>query len=121
MLACNVMKTFRLDPTAGGDQAAAVAGKIDKLLREGKRVAVTIAEEQELLSPRQAARRLGFSRRHVTRLIDYGVLEARQLPGSSDWKVSLWSVLTLEERRAESHRVTAEWSRDLDAMGAPAE
>jgi hypothetical protein len=27
----------------------------------------------------------------------------------------------LEERRAESDRRTAEWSRDLDAMGAPAE
>lgn len=115
------MKTFRLDPTAAGDRAAAVAAEIDKLLSEGKRVAVTVAEEQELLSPQQAARRLGFSRQHVRRLIDYNMLEARQLPGSSDWKIPLWSVLALEERRAESHRVTAEWSRDLDAMGAPAE
>lgn len=121
VLACNLMKTFRLDPTAAGDQAAAVAGEIDKLLREGRRVAVTIAEEQELLSPQQAARRLGFSRRHVTRLIDHGVLEVRQPPGSSDWKIPLWSVLALEERRAEHDRLTAEWSRDLDAMGAPAE
>lgn len=105
MLACSVMKTFRLNPTAAGDQAAAVAGKIDKLLREGKRVAVTIAEEQELLSFQQAARRLGFSRQHVRRLIDYGALEARQLPGSS-CRIPLWSVLALEERRAEHDRLT---------------
>lgn len=59
------MKTMHLDPTAG-DQAASVAEEVDKLLREGKQVAVTVAEEQELLSPQQAARRLGFSRQHVT-------------------------------------------------------
>ena len=43
------MKTFRLDPIVG-DQATAVVKAVDKLLREGKRVVVTIAEEQELLS-----------------------------------------------------------------------
>ena len=114
------MKTFRLDST-GGDQATSVAEKIDKQLSEGKRVVVTIAEEQELLSPHQAARRLGFSCQHVRRLIDYGVLEARQPSGSSYWRIPMWSVLALEERRAESDRLTAEWSRDLDAMGALAE
>jgi len=30
-------------------------------------------------------------------------------------------VLALEERRRESDRYTAEWSRDLDAMRAPVE
>jgi|SRR5665811_999377 len=114
------MKTLHLDPTAG-DQAATVVEEIDKLLREGKHVAVTVAEAQELLSPQQAARRLGISRQHVRRLIDSGQLEARQLPGSSYWKIPLSSVLACEERRAESDRLTAEWSRDLDAMGAPAE
>lgn len=114
------MKTLHLDPTAG-DKAASVAEEVDKLLREGKQVAVTVAEEQELLSPQQAARRLGFSRQHVMRLIDYGKLEARRLPGSTYWKIPLSSVLALEERRAESDRLTAEWSRDLDALGAPAE
>lgn len=114
------MKTLHLDPTAG-DKAASVAEEVDKLLREGKQVAVTVAEEQELLSPQQAARRLGFSRQHVRRLIDYGELEARKLPGSSYWKIPLSSVLAFEERRAESDRLTAEWSRDLDPMGAPAE
>ncbi len=114
------MKTLHLDPTAG-DQAALVTEEVDRLLREGKRVAVTVAEEQELLSPQQAAERLGFSRQHVMRLIDYGELEAQQLPGSSYWKIPLASVLAFEERRAENDRRTAEWSRDLDAMGAPAE
>ena len=57
----------------------------------------------------------------MTRLIDFGVLEARQPSGSSYWRIPLWSVLALEERRAEHDRLTAEWSRDLDAMGAPAD
>jgi excisionase family DNA binding protein len=114
------MKTLHLDPTAG-DQGASIVEEVDKLLREGKQVAVTVAEEQELLSPQQAARRLGFSRQHVMRLIDYGKLEALRLPGSTYWKIPLSSVLALEERRAEGDRLTAEWSRDLDAMGAPAE
>lgn len=120
MLACSVMKTFRLDPTSG-DQATSVVEGVDKLLLEGKRVVVTTAEEQELLSPQETTRRLGFSCQHVRRLIDYGVLEARQPPGSSYSRIPLWSVLALEERRAESDRLTAAWSRDLDAMGAPDE
>ena len=37
------------------------------------------------------------------------------------WKIPLSSVLAFEERRGESDRLTAEWSRDLDAIGAPAE
>jgi excisionase family DNA binding protein len=114
------MKTMHLDPTAG-DQAASVAEEVDKLLREGKQVAVTVAEEQELLSPQQAGQRLGISRQHVRRLIDYGELEARQLPGSSYWKIPLSSVLACEERRERSRELAAEWSRDLDAMGAPPE
>ncbi len=114
------MKTLHLDPTAG-DQAALVTEEVDRLLREGKRVAVTVAEEQELLSPQQAAERLGFSRQHVMRLIGYGELSAQQLPGSSYWKVQLGSVLAFEERRAEGDHIAAEWSRDLDAMGAPPE
>ena len=43
----------------------------------------------------------------------------RRVP--SYWKIPLSSVLALEERRAESDRLTAEWFRDLDAIGAPAE
>lgn len=114
------MKTLRLNPEAG-DRAADVAEEIDRLLREGKCVAVTVAEDQELLSPQQAAERLSFSRQHVMRLIECGELEARQLPRSSYWKIPLESVLAFEERRAEGDRIASQWSQDLDEMGAPLE
>lgn len=51
------MKTFRLDATAG-DQLTAVVEEVDKLLREGKRVVVTVAEERESLSRQRAARQI---------------------------------------------------------------
>jgi len=114
------MKVLHLDPAAG-DQASQVTEEIDRLLAEGKRVAVTVAEEQELLSPQQVADRLGFSRQHVVRLIDYRELEGQKLPGSSYWKIPMVSVLEFERRRAEADRVAAEWSRDLDSLGAPPE
>lgn len=113
------MKTLHLDPTTGA-QAALMTEEVDRLLREGKRVVVTVAEEQDLLSPQQAAERLGFSRQHVMRLIDYGQLEAQQLPGSSYW-IPLASVIACEERRDRGRDLAAEWSRDLDAIGAPPE
>lgn len=91
------------------------------MLAEGKSITVTLAEEQELLSPQQAADRLGFSRQHVVRLIGYGSLDAQKLPGSTHWKIPLTSVIAFEEKRAEHERLTAEWSRELDALGAPAE
>ena len=115
-----MVKTLHLDPAAS-DQTALVAEEVDRLLAEGKRVAVTVAEEQELLSPQQAAERLGFSRQHVMRLIDYGELQAEQLPGSSYWKIPLASVLACEERRDRGREIADRWSRDLDAMGAPPE
>lgn len=114
------MKTLHLDPAAR-DQAALVAEEIERMLADGKHVAVTLAEEQELLSPQQAADRLGFSRQHVMRLIGYGDLAAQRLPGSSHWKIPLSSVLVFEESRAEHERLTARCSRELDAMGAPPE
>lgn len=114
------MKTLHLDPTARG-QAALVTEEIDRMLGEGKRVAVTLAEEQELLSPQQAADRLGFSRQHVVRLIGYGDLQAHKLPGSSHWKLPLASVLAFEEERERGDRLADEWSRGLDALGAPSE
>lgn len=114
------MKTLHLDPHAC-DHAAVVTEEIDRLLGEGKRIAVIVAEEQEFLSPQQAADRLGVSRQHVVRLIGYEQLPAEKLPGSSYWKIPLASVLAFEERRAESDRGAAEWSRDFDAMGAPLE
>jgi excisionase family DNA binding protein len=114
------MKTLHLDPAAAG-QAALVAEEIDRLLGEGKRLAVTVAEEQEFFSPQQVADRLGFSRQHVVRLIGYGELPAEKLEGSSYWKIPLKSVLAFEERRDRARELTAQWSRDLDAMGAPLE
>lgn len=114
------MKTLHLDPSTQ-DDAGLVLEEIERLLAEGKHLAVTVAEENELLSPQQAATRLGFSRQHVVRLIGYGELEGRKLPGSDYWKIPLASVLAFEERRVEHDRRAAEWSRDLDAMGAPVE
>jgi excisionase family DNA binding protein len=114
------MKTLHLDPTAT-DQKALVTEEIDRLLAEGKRLAVTVAEERELLSPREAAERLRFSRQHVVRLIEYGDLPAEKLPGSSYWKIPLSSILAFEEERERGRELAAQWSRDLDAMGAPAE
>jgi excisionase family DNA binding protein len=114
------MKTLRLDPSTQ-DRAGLVTEEIERLLAEGKHLAVTVAEEDELLSPQQVASRLGFSRQHVVRLIACGRLEGHKMPGSDYWKIPLASVLAFEERRAEHDRISAEWSRDLDAMGAPAE
>lgn len=112
------MKTLHLDPAARG-QTALVTEEIERLLGEGKRIAVTVADEQELLSPQQVARRLGFSRQHVVRLIEHREFEAQKLPGSSYWKIPLTSVLAFEERRERARERTAQWSRDLHAMGAP--
>lgn len=53
-----------------------------------------MAEEQELLSPQQAAQRLGVSRQLVRRVIDYGELEAQQLQGPPTWQVGAEIVLT---------------------------
>lgn len=38
-------------PGSNNDETTSVAEEVDELLREGKRMAVTLAEEQELLSP----------------------------------------------------------------------
>jgi len=91
------------------------------MLGEGKHIAVTLAEEQELLSPQQAADRLGFSRQHVVRLIGYGDLEGQKLAGSSHWKIPLVSVLAFEAAQERHRKITDDWSRELDALGAPAE
>ena len=115
MLLLGAMKTLHLDPAAR-DQAALVTDEIDRLLGEGKRIAVTVAEEQELLSPQQAADRLGFSRQHVVRLIGYGELQAEKLPGSSYWKIPLVSLLAFEERRDESGAGRGEGSHGFDSV-----
>jgi excisionase family DNA binding protein len=96
-------KTLHLDPAvSASDQAAFVAEEINRMLAEGKPVTVTIAGEKELLSPRQAAAWLGFSRQHIVRLIGSGELPAERLPHSGYWKITLASILAFEERRGES-------------------
>lgn len=114
------MRTLRLDPNERA-RAAEVTAEIERLLGEGKHITVTVAEEQDLLSPQQAAERLGFSRQHVMRLIGYGELEGQQMPGSSYWRIPYASILAFEQRRATSEQHADDWSRELDAAGAPAE
>lgn len=114
------MKTLHLDPD-GREGASLVVEEIERLLGEGKRIAVTVAEEQELLSPQRAADRLGFSRQHVVRLIEAGELEARKLPGSSYWRIPLATVLAFEERRERAGERADAFSRSLDEQGAPLE
>ena len=114
------MKIVHLHPDAR-DRTALVSEEIDRLLDAGKPVAVTVAEESAVLSPQGAADRLGFSRQHVVRLINAGELEAHKLPGSSYWQISLAAVLAFEERREQARARADEFSRSLDALGAPLE
>lgn len=114
------MKTVHLDPD-GRERASLVVEEIERLLGEGKRIAVTVAEEHERLSPQQTAERLGFSRQHVVRLIGAGELEARKLPGSSYWRIPLATVLAFEERRERAGERSDAFSRSLDEQGATLE
>jgi excisionase family DNA binding protein len=118
-----MMKTIHIDPSQGDaeQKRAAVQEAIDGLLDADKPFAVTVAEENALLSPQEAADRLGFSRQHVRRLIEAGELEGEQLPNSTHWKIPLHAVLAFEQRREEAEKRADEFSRSLDAMGAPAE
>jgi excisionase family DNA binding protein len=114
------VKIVHLNP-GGRERAALAAEEIERLLDEGVAVAVTIAEERELLSPQQTADRLGFSRQHVLRLIAAGQLDAERLAGSTYWKIPLSSVLAFEARRADAVKRADELSRSLDELGAPLE
>jgi len=114
------MRTIRLDPGERGE-VARVTDVIDGLLAEGKRVTVTVFEDQELLSPRQVAGRLGFSRQHVMRLVNAGELSGERLPNSTYWRIPAASVLGFEERRAHARGRADELSRSLDELGAPLE
>lgn len=114
------MKIVHLDPAAR-ERVSLVVEEIERLLGEGNHIAVTVAEEQERLSPQQAADRLGFSRQHVVRLINAGELEARKLAGSSYWQIPLATVLAFEERSERASEMADEFSRSLDTQGAPLE
>lgn len=114
------MKILTVDPESRSD-VSLVADEIGRLLDAGKQVTVAISEKHETVSPQQAADRLGFSRQHVMRLIENGSLEAEQLPGSAYWQIPVGSVDALQKRREEGRRIMNEWSRNLDALGAPLE
>lgn len=112
------MRTIHL---TSRQQLAELTTSIEEMLDGGKRLAVTVAEEDELLSPNAAAERLGFSRQHVRRLVDAGELAGRQLPRSRYWKVPLSSILAFEERRERAAREADEFASGLERLGAPAE
>lgn len=114
------MKVVHLHP-GERDRAGLVAEEIGRLLGDGKRVAVTVAEEDEMLSPQQTADRLGFSRQHVVRLIDAGEFDAQRMPGSNYWQIPVASVLAFEQRRERARQQSDEFSRSLDELGAPLE
>lgn len=117
------MKTIHIDPAEGNakQKLSTIQEAIEGLLDSDKTITVTVADEDSLLSPRQAADRLGFSRQHVRRLIEAGELEAEQLPNSTHWKIPLRAVLAFEERRAAAEERADEHSRALDELGASAE
>jgi DNA segregation ATPase FtsK/SpoIIIE-like protein len=115
------MKTLYIDAETREASLDEMTRTLSAMLAEGKRVAVTIAEEDEALSPNEAADRLGFSRQHVVRLINASLLEGVRLPNSKYWQVPLSSVLEFEEKREQNREKAREQSRALDELGAPAE
>lgn len=118
-----MMKTIHIDPAEGDakQKVSAVQDAIEDLLDADKAIAVTVVDENAVLSPQVAADRLGFSRQHVRRLIEAGELEASQLPNSTHWKIPMRAVLAFEQRRSEGEERADEFSRSLDELGAPAE
>ena len=118
-----MMKTIHIDPAEGdpAQKLSAVQETIEALLDADKTIAVTVVDENTMLSPQQVADRLGFSRQHVRRLIEAGELEGGQLPNSTHWKIPMRAVLAFEQRRSEAEDRADEFSRSLDEIGAPAE
>jgi hypothetical protein len=74
-----------------------------------------------VLSPEQAAERLGVSSQHVRRLIAVGELEAECLPNSHGWQLPLCSILAFEQRRHAACGAADQAARNLDRLGAPLE
>ena len=118
-----MMTTIQIDPSRDDakQKLSTLQEAIDELLAGDTPIAVTVAEESTMISPQQAAERLGFSRQHVRRLIEARELEGERLPGSTHWKLPLQSVLDFERRRAAADKRADEFSRSLDELGAPAE
>lgn len=116
--------TIHVDPSH--DDAQDIIGRLTQAAREllalGRPFQVVFSPEAALLSPSQAAERLGFSRQHVMRLVESGRLEARRLsPESRYWKIPAASVAAFEQQRDGAAARADEWSRSLDALGAPLE
>ena len=116
-----VHKTFHIDPTTVDDELRALDQAVRAVVDTGRAVTITVADDDELLSPQQVASRLRLSRQHVRRLIDAGELKAEQMPNSRYWKVPLASVLAFEQRREAARALADEHSRELDRLGAPLE
>jgi excisionase family DNA binding protein len=116
-----VHKTFRIEPTTADDELRALDKAVRAVIDAGRSVTVTVADDDELLSPQQVAQRLRLSRQHVRRLIDAGELQAEQMPNSRYWKVPLASVVAFEHRRAMARALADEHSRELNRLGAPLE
>jgi excisionase family DNA binding protein len=114
------MRTMHLDPTNLEQQLSTL---VDELRRAGqsKHLTITIAGRDELVSPREAGERLGFSRQHVVRLIEAGELAGEKLEGSSYWRVPVGALVEFEERRERGRRAADAFSRSLDASDAPLE
>jgi excisionase family DNA binding protein len=115
------MRTLFIDPETEAAQLAELQSELQARLRRGEKVAVTIGGQQEALSPAQVGRRLGFSRQHVTRLIEAGELRGDRMQGSRYWKVPLSEVVAFEERRDRARERADAFSRSLEDLGAPAE
>jgi excisionase family DNA binding protein len=73
------------------------------------------------LSIEGAAARLGFSPRHVRRLVEAGELEASQPSGVPGCSVAASAVADFEGRRSAAERRADEFSGVLDDAGAPPE
>lgn len=116
----SAIKVVHLSP-AERSALPTVAAEIERLLADGKSVSVIVTADDEVLSPQQAADRLGFSRQHVVRLMGGGVLEAEKMAGSSYWQIPVASVIAFEDQREQARRESDEFSQALDELGAPLE
>jgi hypothetical protein len=57
----------------------------------------------------------------VVRLIAAGELEAQRLPRSGYWRVPMAALVAFQDRRQRAREHADEFSRALDAVGAPLE
>jgi hypothetical protein len=97
------MRTVHVEP-GERESIGAVLQEIERLLAEGKSVAVSIAQDGEWLAPMDVAERLGCSRQQVEWLIRTEELESCLLGDGRGWQVSLESVIDFEARRESSRR-----------------